>query len=191
MSIVVKNYFIHHSDEGGVIHVYAGTPTEAVPGQKRIRMIAEDAFEEGTRPHAYVKEYGILVGPENLREKKPTEVDIYGGWILHEDANGAWAIREEPFGRITARRADDLYGLIDADEALTAMCEEARRDEINRAADWLLEQAERCFGRGSSHDYHEAQVLVRYSSLLRDMSPFPYKTRPSEATHTIAIPPEA
>lgn len=90
-----------------------------------------------------------------------------------------------------AASVGDVEGIMLTPEAITAMCEEARRDEINRAADWLLEQAERCFSRGSSQDYHEAQVLVRYSSLLRDMSPFPHKARPSEAAHTIAVPPEA
>lgn len=111
--LVVKDYFIHHSNEGGVIHVLAGMPTEPVPGQKRIRMLAEDAFPEGTRARAYVENYGILIGPDNLRERKPTEVDSYGGWELHEDADGAWAIRHEPFGHVTARKADELYGLID------------------------------------------------------------------------------
>lgn len=113
MTLVVKNYFIHHSDEGGCIHVLAGSPTEPVPGQKRIRMVAESAFPEGTKARAYVETYGILVGRENLREKAETEVDSYGGWLLHEDADGAWATRYEPHGHITARSADALYSLID------------------------------------------------------------------------------
>lgn len=81
--------------------------------------------------------------------------------------------------------AGDVEGITLTPEAITAMCDEARRDEINRAADWLLSQAARCFDRGSSHDHHEAQVIVRYSSLLRDMSPFPY--RPREEAFTIPI----
>lgn len=115
MALVVKDYFIHHSEKGGAIHVLAGMPTEAVPGQKRIRMVAEDAFAKGTRARAYVEEYGILVGPENLREKADTEVDSYGGWLLHEDADGAWACREDG-GHIVAPRADALYEIIDGFE---------------------------------------------------------------------------
>lgn len=78
--------------------------------------------------------------------------------------------------------AGNVEGILLTPEAMTAMCDEARRDEISRAADWLLSQASRCFDRGSSHDHHEAQVLVRYASLLRDMSPFPYKPREDSAT---------
>jgi hypothetical protein len=36
--------------------------------------------------------------------------------------------------------------------------------------------------RGSSHDHHEGQVLTRYSSLLRDLSPFSYQPRETRAT---------
>lgn len=81
--------------------------------------------------------------------------------------------------------AGNVEGITMTPEAITAMCDEARRDEINRAADWLLQQASRCFDRGSSHDHHEAQVLTRYSSLLRDMSPFPYQPRETSATFPI------
>jgi hypothetical protein len=84
-----------------------------------------------------------------------------------------------------AASAGNVEGIILTPEAITAMCDEARRDEINRAADWLLAQAARCFDRGSSHDHHEAQVLTRYSSLLRDMSPFPYRPRETSATFGI------
>ena len=113
MALVVKNSFTHHSDEGGIIVVLADSPTEPVPGQARLRMLAEDAFEEGTPERAYVETYGILVGPENLRERADTEIDTYRGWELHEDADGAWAVRSEPHGHITARSADALYDLID------------------------------------------------------------------------------
>ena len=81
--------------------------------------------------------------------------------------------------------AGNVEGILLTPEAITAMCEEARRDEINRAADWLLQQASRCFDRGSSHDHHEAQVLTRCSSLLRDLSPFPYLPRETSATFPI------
>lgn len=84
-----------------------------------------------------------------------------------------------------AAAAGNVEGIILTPEAITAMCDEARCDEINRAADWLLKQAARCFDRGSSHDHHEAQVLTRYSSLLRDMSPFPYQPRETSATFGI------
>lgn len=80
-----------------------------------------------------------------------------------------------------AASAGNVEGILLTPEAMTAMCDEARRDEINRAADWLLRQAARCFDRGSSHDHHEAQVLLRYASLLRDMSPFPYQPRETSA----------
>lgn len=84
--------------------------------------------------------------------------------------------------------AGEVEGIVLTPDAMHAMCAEARRDEINRAADFLLEQAARCFDRGSSHDHHEAQVLVRYSALLRDMSPFPYKPRPTEVSFDTSIP---
>lgn len=113
MALVVKNSFTHHSDEGGVIIVLADSPTEPVPGQDRIRMVAEDAFDIGTPQRAYVEMYGILVGPENLRERADTEIDIYRGWELHEDANGAWATNGRVGGHVVARRADQLYDLID------------------------------------------------------------------------------
>ena len=113
MTLVVKDYFTHHSEEGGIIHVLAGSPTELVPGKPQWRMLSEDAFPEGTKSRAYVAEYGILIDSDNLRDRKPTEVDTYGGWELHEDADGAWAVRLAPFGHITARKADELYGIID------------------------------------------------------------------------------
>jgi hypothetical protein len=113
MTLVVKNTFIHWgAGDEHPIHIFADTPTEAIPGQKRIRMVAEGAFEPGTHARAYVETYGILIGPENLREKPDTEIDSYGGWFLHKDANGAWA--EGPHGGLlTAKRVDQLYDLID------------------------------------------------------------------------------
>jgi hypothetical protein len=81
--------------------------------------------------------------------------------------------------------AGEVEGLLLKPGQIQAMLEEARRDEINRAADWLLTQASRCFDRGSSHDHHEAQVLTRYSSMLRDMSPFPYRPRETGASFPI------
>lgn len=113
MALVVKNSFTHHSDEGGVIIVLADSPTEPVPGQDRIRMVAEDAFDIGTPQRAYVETYGILVGPDNLRERADTEIDTYRGWELHEDADGAWATNGRVGGHVVARRADQLYDLID------------------------------------------------------------------------------
>jgi hypothetical protein len=87
-----------------------------------------------------------------------------------------------------AASAGNVEGILLTPEAIQAMCDEARRDEINRAADWLLSQAARCFTRGSSHDHHEAAVLTRYSSLLRDMSPFPYQPRETSATFSLEEP---
>lgn len=97
-----------------------------------------------------------------------------------EAANRLLRLRKRLF-RLAS--AGEVEGILLTPEAMHAMCDEARRDEIDRAANWLLEQASRCFDRGSSHDHHEAQVLVRYSSLLRDMSPFPYKPRTEEETY--------
>lgn len=113
MTLVVKNTFTHASNEGGFITILAGSPTDPVPGQERIRMLAEDAFDVGTPERAYVEAYGMLIGPENLRERKDTEVGTYRGWQLHEDADGAWAERDTPFGHVVARRIDALYDLVD------------------------------------------------------------------------------
>lgn len=113
MPLVVKNSFTHHSIEGGFITVLADSPTEPVPGQEPIRMLSENTFEVGTPERAYVEAYGILIGPGNLRERKDTEVDTYMGWQLHEDADGAWAVRDTPFGHVVARRIDELYDLVD------------------------------------------------------------------------------
>lgn len=82
-----------------------------------------------------------------------------------------------------AAAAGDVEGIALTPEAITAMCDEARRDEINRAADYLMSQAARCSARGSSHDHHEAQVLVRSAALLRDLSPFPYRKREDTVFH--------
>lgn len=114
MALVVKNTFIHWGAGNEYpIHVFADSPTEAIPGQDRIRMVSDSAFQEGTFARAYSAEYGILVGPENLRDKPDTEIDSYGCWFLHEDANGAWATGG-PYGAIlTAKRGDQLYDLID------------------------------------------------------------------------------
>lgn len=116
MALVVKNSFTHHSDEGGVIVVLADSPTEPIPGQPRLRMLAEDAFDEGTPERAYVENYGIIISPENLREKAPTEVDTYRKWALHEDANGAWATNGLIGGHVVAPRLEALYALIDEHE---------------------------------------------------------------------------
>lgn len=118
--------------------------------------------------------------PDSWDEQEQADIDD-----AKVEAENRWLrIRKRVFRTASA---GDVEGIVLTPEAMHAMCDEARRDEINRAADWLLEQASRCFDRGSSHDHHEAQVLVRYSSLLRDMSPFPYKQRPSESQHTMPI----
>lgn len=105
---------------------------------------------------------------------------ISDSWDVEVEVDNRWLrLRKRVF---KACAAGDVEGITLTPEAITAMCDEARRDEINRAADWLLSQAARCFDRGSSHDHHEAQVLTRYSSLLRDMPPFPYRPRESSVT---------
>lgn len=113
MPLVVKNTFTHHSVEGGIICILADSPTEPVPGQARIRMVSEDAFDAGTPERAYAKAYGILVWPDNLRERADTEVGTFLQWTLHEDADGAWATRQYPYGKVTARRVDQLFDLIE------------------------------------------------------------------------------
>lgn len=113
MALVVKDTFIHWgAGSEHPIYVLADSPTEAVPGQKSLRLVSDVAFPEGTISRAYSEEHGILVGRDNLREKPDTEIDSYGGWFLHEDADGAWA--HGPYGgHLTARRVDQLYDLID------------------------------------------------------------------------------
>ena len=76
--------------------------------------------------------------------------------------------------------AGDVEGITLTPEAITAMCDEARRDEINRAADWMMACAGKALDRGGSADWEEAQFLFRYAALLRDMSPFPYVVRKQE-----------
>ena len=117
--------------------------------------------------------------PDSWDDEEQRDIDE----AKQEAANRLLRLRKRLF-RLAS--AGEVEGILLTPEAMHAMCEEARRDEINRAADWLLTQAARCFDRGSSHDYHEAQVLTRYSSLLRDMSPFPY--RPREDSATFALP---
>lgn len=117
--------------------------------------------------------------PDSWDAEEQTDIDE----AKQEAANRLLRLRKRLF-RLAS--AGEVEGVVLTPEAMQAMCEEARRDEINRAADWLLTQAARCFDRGSSHDHHEAQVLTRYSSLLRDMSPFPY--RPREDSATFALP---
>ena len=118
MALVVKNTFTHYSLEGGAITVLADSPTEPIPEHEPLRMVAYDAFDAGTPEQAYVEEFGIIVGPENLRDRPDTEVDTYLGWRLHEDADGAWATRDAPFEHITARRVEQLYDTIDAYEGV-------------------------------------------------------------------------
>lgn len=115
-------------------------------------------------------------GPVGWDEEEQRDIDE----AKLEAANRLLRLRKRLF-RLAS--AGEVEGILLTPEAMHAMCDEARRDEIDRAANWLLEQASRCFDRGSAHDHHEAQVLVRYSSLLRDMSPFPYKPRTEEETH--------
>ena len=116
MPLVVKNTFMHHSEEGGVICVLADSPTEPVPSKPEWRMLSNDAFDVGTPERTYVETYGILIGSNNLRDRAPTEVDTYRRWTLHEDANGAWATREPMFGLVQAKRLDALMDLIDSYE---------------------------------------------------------------------------
>lgn len=117
--------------------------------------------------------------PDSWDDEEQRDIDR----AKQEAANRLLRLRTRLF-RLAS--AGEVEGILLTPEAMHAMCEEARRDEINRAADWLLTQAARCFDRGSSHDHHEAQVLTRYSALLRDMSPFPY--RPREDSASFALP---
>lgn len=116
--------------------------------------------------------------PDSWDDEEQRDIDA-----AKVEAENRWLrIRTRVFN---ACSAGNVEGVTLTPEAITAMCEEARRDEINRAADWLLQQAARCFDRGSSHDHHEAQVLNRYASLLRDLSPFPYQPRENSATFAL------
>lgn len=119
--------------------------------------------------------------PDSWDEEEQADIDE-----AKVEAENRWLrLRKRVF---YACSAGNVEGITLTPEAMSAMCDEARRDEINRAADWLLQQAARCFDRGSSHDHHEAQVLTRYSALLRDLSPFPYQ--PRETSATFALPTE-
>jgi hypothetical protein len=116
--------------------------------------------------------------PDSWDDEEQADIDA-----AKAEAENRWLrLRTRVF---KAAAAGSVEGITLTPEAITAMCDEARRDEINRAADWLLGQAARCFDRGSCDDHHEAQVLTRYSSLLRDMSPFPYYPRETSATFSI------
>lgn len=116
--------------------------------------------------------------PDSWDAEEQADIDA-----AKEEAENRWLrLRTRVF---RAASAGNVEGILLTPEAMAAMCDEARRDEINRAADWMLSQAARCFDRGSSHDHHEAQVLTRYSSLLRDMSPFPYRPRETGASFPI------
>lgn len=82
-----------------------------------------------------------------------------------------------------AASAGNVEGITLTPEAITAMCDEARRDEINRAADHMLAWAGKALERGGSADWEEAQFLFRYAALIRDMSPFPYRKREDAVLH--------
>ncbi|MEN9419368.1 MAG: hypothetical protein RI988_2988, partial [Pseudomonadota bacterium] len=92
--------------------------------------------------------------PDSWDEEEQADIDE-----AKVEAENRWLrLRKRVF---YACSAGNVEGITLTPEAMSAMCDEARRDEINRAADWLLQQAARCFDRGSSHDHHEAQVLTR------------------------------
>jgi hypothetical protein len=105
--------------------------------------------------------------PDSWDEEEQQDIDD----AKLEAANRLLRIRKRLFAIVSASQAD---GLLVPPEALQAMCEEARRDEINRAADWMLACADKALERAGSTDWEEAQFLFRYASLLRDLSPFPY-----------------
>lgn len=101
------------------------------------------------------------------------------------EAENRWLrLRKRVFN---ACSAGNVEGITLTPEAITAMCEEARRGEINRAADWMLATAAKAVERGGSVDWDEAQVLFRYASLLRDMSPFPYVPRTDDTALRITL----
>lgn len=116
--------------------------------------------------------------PDSWDEEQQQDIDA----AKLEAANRLLRIRKRLFAMVTASQAD---GVLMPPEALTAMCEEARRDEINRAADWMLTCANKALDRGGSADWEEAQFLFRYASLLRDMSPFPYVPRKAQDAHCL------
>jgi hypothetical protein len=116
--------------------------------------------------------------PDSWDDEEQRDIDE-----AKQEAENRWLrLRTRVF---KAAAAGNVEGITLTPEAITAMCDEARRDEINRAADWLLKQAARCFDRGSAEGRGEAQILTRCSSILRDMSPFTYQPRETSATFNI------
>lgn len=108
------------------------------------------------------------------------------------DIDAAKAEAENRWLRLRTRvfracSAGNVEGILLTPEAMTAMCEEARRTEIGRAADWMLICANKALERGGSVDWEEAQFLFRYASLLRDMSPFDYVPRVDETALRITL----
>lgn len=108
--------------------------------------------------------------PDSWDDEEQDDIDA----AKLEAANRLLRIRKRLFAMASASQVD---GVLMPYEAITAMCDEARRDEINRAADWMLTCAGKALERGGSVDHEEAQFLFRYASLLRDLSPFPYVPR--------------
>lgn len=108
---VVKETFTYVYGAGHFVQVPTGTRIEKGP-EPRQYWVDPSIFPKGSIERHDAEHYGIRVPPDNVRETLPSEVDVYRGWQIHEDANGAWAIG--PFDeQARAERADALYDVID------------------------------------------------------------------------------
>lgn len=106
-----------------------------------------------------------------------TQADIDDAKV--EAANRLLRIRTRLFKMASYANMKD--SAVITNDLLREVCNVARRDEINRAADWMLGMGHRCLDlwidSGSPENdrqWAEAQTLLKYAALLRDMSPFPY-----------------
>jgi hypothetical protein len=86
-------------------------------------------------------------------------------------------IRKRVFDLASIGQVD---GIVMTIPHLTATCEEARVDEANRIANWMLKAAGRLASTGASVEWEEAQFLFRYASLIRDLTPFRYTPPPEQ-----------
>lgn len=110
---VVKRAFVHHYGHGGSVNVPAGAALEPIADEPGVYWVDPVTFPAGTLERHDATHRGIRVWRDNARDRAPTEVDVYRGWTLHADTDGAWAVRDpvDPIAR--ASNADALYGVID------------------------------------------------------------------------------
>lgn len=122
--------------------------------------------------------------PEQARNDENMRVllDAYEQAVLDRQTAQSEADKAEAGNRwlMLRKRLFNLGTVMNADhismthDAMLAMLEVARKDEIDRAACWMHVHADRALAHGGSAQWEEAQLLFRYAALIRDMTPFPY-----------------